>query len=108
MLIVFKSQASGDVMMFQKNARELLRIIGKDIEAAMGVITVEQLPQAIARLKAAIEEDRRALAERDSSEPEVVDATTGQPVVHLAQRAHPLLELLQYALEDEKPVTWGV
>ena len=51
MLIVFKSQASGDVMMFEKNARELLAIIGKDRDSGQGVVTVEQLPDAIERLR---------------------------------------------------------
>ena len=108
MLIVFKSQASGDVMMFRKNARDILRIIGKDADAPRGVVTVEQLPEAIARLTAAVEEDKRLRAERDSGEPDPVDVSTGQPVIHLSQRALPFIELLQYALADEKPVTWGV
>ncbi len=108
MLIVFKSQAAGDVMMFEKNARQILAIVGKDKDAAQGVITVEQLPQAIARLKAAIEEDKASRADRDSGDPDAVDQGTGQPMIYLAQRAIPFLELLQYALEDEKPVTWGV
>ena len=108
MLIVFKSQASGDVMMFRKNARDILRIIGKDVDAPQGVVTVEQLPEAISRLQAAVDEDKRQRANRDSGEPDPVDASTGQPVIHLSQRALPLIELLQYALDDDKPVTWGV
>ena len=108
MLVVFKSQAAGDVMMFGKNAKQMLKIVGKDPEAAQGVITVEQLPEAIARVKAAMDEDKRSRADRDSGEPEQVDASTGQPVIHLAQRALPFLELLQYALQGEKPITWGV
>ena len=108
MLIVFKSQASGDVMMFEKNARELLAIIGKDRDSGQGVVTIEQLPDSIERLRRAIDEDKAARSDVDSGEPDPVDAGTGQPRIHLAQRAIPLLELMQYALEDEKPVTWGV
>ena len=107
-MITFKSQASGDVMMFAKNARELLRIIGKDPDASQGVITVEQLPEAIARLRAAVDDDKASRAERDSGEPDAVDPATGQGRIYLAQRAIPFLELMQYALDDEKPVTWGV
>lgn len=108
MLIVFKSQASGDVMMFERNAKQLLRILGKDPDAGRGVFTAEQLPEAIARLQAAIDEDKRLRADRDSGEPDPVDPVTGQPVIHLAQRALPLLELMKYALADDKPVTWGI
>ncbi len=108
MLIVFKSQASGDVMMFEKNARDLLAVIGKDRDASQGVITVEQLPEAIGRLRAAIDEDKASRSDVDSGEPDPIDQGSGQPRIHLAQRAIPLLELMQYALDDEKPVTWGV
>lgn len=44
MLINFKSPASGDVVMFEKNARELLLALGKQPDEAKGVITVAQLP----------------------------------------------------------------
>ena len=107
-MITFKSQASGDVMMFAKNAKELLRLIGKDPEATQGVVTVDQLPDAIARLRDAIEADKSSRADRDSGEPDAVDPGTGQARIHLAQRAIPFLELMQYALDDDKPVTWGV
>ena len=107
-MITFKSQASGDVMMIAKCARDVLRIIGKDPDASQGVITVEQLPEAIARLRAAVDDDKASRAERDSGDPDPVDQGTGQPMIHLAQRAIPFLELMQYALDDEKPVTWGV
>ncbi|MCB1954712.1 MAG: DUF1840 domain-containing protein [Rhodocyclaceae bacterium] len=108
MLIVFKSQATGDVMMFEKNARELLAVLGKDRNAAQGVITLEQLPDAIQRLRDAIDADKATRADVDSGEPDPVDQGTGQPRIHLAQRAVPLLEMLQFALDGEKPVTWGV
>ena len=48
MLIVFKSPASGDVIMFEKNGKEMLGVLGKDPSDAKGIVTVEQLPGAIA------------------------------------------------------------
>lgn len=54
MLITFKSPACHDVVMFENDAQELLSILGKNPNASMGVVTVEQHSEAIARLKAAI------------------------------------------------------
>ena len=45
MLITFRSQAAGDVMMFDNVARQMLRIIGKE-PADKGIITLAQLPAA--------------------------------------------------------------
>ena len=47
MLIIFKSPTSGDVSMLEKNAQELLSLLGKNPDDRQGVITVEQLPAAI-------------------------------------------------------------
>ena len=53
MLIIFKSPASGDVIMFEKNGKEMLSVLGKDPADAKGIVTVEQLPGAIAAVRAA-------------------------------------------------------
>ena len=37
MLIVFKSAASGDIITFEKNAREMLDVLGKDRDEGKGV-----------------------------------------------------------------------
>ena len=58
MLIIFKSPASGDVIMFQKNGQDMLTVLEKDKNDAKGIITLEQLPEAISRLRAAIEIDK--------------------------------------------------
>ena len=46
-MITFGSAASGDVMMFDENGKQLLRLLGKDPQAGRGIVTVEQLPGAI-------------------------------------------------------------
>ncbi|MBX3684520.1 MAG: DUF1840 domain-containing protein [Rhodocyclaceae bacterium] len=107
MLIIFKSPASGDVIMFEKNGKEMLEIIGKDRNDAKGIVTVEQLPAAIGKLKAAVQEDKARQAEQDGANPDV-DPRTGVQLISLAQRAVPLIELMEYSLRDKVPVTWGV
>lgn len=112
MLVTFKSAASADVIMFGDPAKELIAMLGKDPEDAKGIVTVEQLPQAIEKLRAAIEADkaRRALrdAEREEQEAEEQGKTGMAAPVGLAQRAWPLLDMLESALKEGVPVVWGV
>lgn len=112
MIVTFQSAAAGDVIMFGDVAQRLMGIMGKGA-GAKGIVTVEQLPEAIARLKAAIAEDkaqRAAVTDEDGpqSEPDPNSQTGQRPFVSLAQRAVPLLELLEFALKKKKPVVWGV
>ena len=107
MLIIFKSPASGDVIMFEKNGKEMLGVLGKDPADATGIVTVEQLPGAIAAVRAAIDADkaRHAEARPDDGADEARPAGGG---VSFFQRAVPLLDLLERSLADKVPVTWGV
>jgi hypothetical protein len=100
MLITFKSPASADVMMFGDVARNILEIIGKEY-ADKGIITVENLPAAIAKLKAAIIADIQIRSHATSN-------SVGEDSVGIAQRAPPLVELLEWSLKQEVPVVWGV
>ncbi|HMM54051.1 MAG TPA: DUF1840 domain-containing protein [Candidatus Desulfobacillus sp.] len=109
MLIVFKSKAAGDVMMFGDVAYALMRIMGKPAEPR-GIVTVEQLPAAIASLKAAVAQDKAENPVIDHDERRFEKTPEGgkREVVSLARRAVPLIELLEYSLRDGVPVVWGV
>ncbi len=112
MIVTFQSAAAGDVIMFGDVAQRMMRIMGKEA-TEKGIVTVEQLPEAIARLRTAIAEDKARLArvaeeDRPQTEPAPGGKTGQRPFVSLAQRAVPLLELLEWALKKKKPVTWGV
>ena len=83
--------------------------------SAQGIVTAQQLPDAIARLKAAIEEDRARQAEQERRRTEADEAAdkeagnTGMAApVGLAQRAWPLLNMMEESLREETPVVWGV
>lgn len=114
MIVTFKSAAAGDVIMFGDVAQRMMELMGKDV-TDQGIVTVEQLPEAIARLRAAVAEDKARMAalaeaERPQSEP-ARNGGNGEhtrPFVSLAQRAAPLLDLLEWALKKRKPVLWGV
>ena len=108
MLIIFKSPASGDVIMFEKNGKEMLSVLGKDPADAKGIVTVEQLPGAIAAVRAAIDADKTRLAESVPATEDDGDAKPAGGGVSFFQRAVPLLDLLERSLKDKVPVTWGV
>lgn len=112
MLVVFKSDAAAEVIMFGDVAKKLLAILGKDAEVAKGIVTVEQLPDAIARLHAAIDEDKARQTTRGEDEDRDDEAgpeRSGMAApVGLAQRAWPLLEMLEASKKEGVPVVWGV
>lgn len=106
MLITFKSRAAADVIMFGEVGQKMLAVMGKDAPDARGIVTVEQLPGAIARLRAAIEQDKQARSGGPATADEE-DTPRGMTAsVNFTQRAVPLLELLEYSLREETPVTW--
>ncbi|KYC29346.1 conserved protein of unknown function [Sterolibacterium denitrificans] len=123
-IVTFRSRATADVIMFGEVAHRLMRIMGKEV-AAQGIVTVEQLPDAIARLRAAIEQDKGkhaglvaeamdALDALDAAEaPGAGAAAEARPdpmaqPVSLTQRAVPLLEMLERSQRHVQPVVWGV
>lgn len=110
MLTTFKSAAGADVIMLGDAARAMFTALGKDPDSATGIVTVEQLPEAIERLKRAIAADKAARAKAaDAPADEDEDAPRGMAApVSFAQRAWPLLDLLELARKEGQPVVWGV
>lgn len=109
-LIVFRSKAAGEIFMFAETARRIFAIVGKD-EAPRGVISVEQIPDALARLATAIEEEKAQLQEARQAAAEADrrgEAESAAQAITLAQRAYPLIDMLQAALKKRVDVTWGV
>lgn len=110
MIITFKSKAAGDVIMFADVAERLIALLGKDM-TPQGIVTVEQLPAAVAALRAAIADDKArhaGLADEDWPQSETGANGARRAYVSLAQRAAPLLELFEWAEKKGRPVTWGV
>jgi len=106
-MIVFRSEVGPDIMMFDEVAQRMMELMGKEV-SARGVVTVEQLPAAIARLRAAALQDRAQHSGNPQTDQEDGDENAAAPPVGLAQRALPLIELLEISLARAKPVTWGV
>jgi len=111
-LVVFRSKAAGEIFMFAETARRILAIIGKQ-DTPRGVVSAEQVGDALARLAAAVEEER-AQIEQARQEAEQAqrrgepDSAEGARAITLGQRAYPLLEMLRAAQKKKVDVTWGV
>ena len=59
MIYEFRSRATGSIVMTAKVAERMLGIVGKPA-SPQGIITVTQLPEAIARLRVAIADEQHA------------------------------------------------
>src|SRR5262252_4929767 len=109
-LIVFRSKAAGEIYMFAETAHRLLEIIGK-AESPRGVITADQVPDALARLVAAVDAEKAqhadAARDRDDSTRRS-EVPAGERPITLSQRAFPLIEMLRAAEKRNVDVTWGV
>lgn len=106
-LTVFRSRAAGEIFMFAETAQRIFDIIGKPA-APRGVITAEQLPEALARLAAAVEAERAQTAAADGQAADRGDEPAAAAPVTLGQRAFPLLEMLRAAQKKQVDVTWGI
>lgn len=112
MLYKFKSQEAADVIMLKLNAEELLKIIGKPASPT-GIITVEQVPAAVAALKAEVERREaagqpQAASAESSPQDENDEAKARADLVTLRQRVTPFIELLERSAAAGKDVVWGV
>jgi len=103
MLYKFQSRAAATVIMLPTNGGQLLRIIGKSPDEMHGIITVAQIPAALAALQAAIAADEAAPAQPTTPNDE---DEAPQPTVSLRQRAAPFIELLRRSLAAGRDVVW--
>ena len=105
MLVKFTSSTSGQIMMFAQVARQLLDLVGKDC-SARGVITTEQLPEAIERLRAATAEHKtHSTTHGEADNEDGSDEQDGSPI-GLGQRAYPMIELLEWTRKEDGFVLW--
>ncbi len=106
-LVIFRSKAGADITMFAESARRIFEIIGRP-ESARGVITVEQIPDALQRLTAAVEQEKaQHRSSAETADDEVANKGLQARGVTFSQRAFPLIEMLRAAQKKGADVTWG-
>ena len=107
MLVTFKSKATAEVSMYPEHAKMLLSLVGKTLEpeaAPRGIITAAEVPAALKTLRSAAEASR----ENDRHRPQDDDGADRPISVSLAQRAFPLIDMLERAAAENTDVMWGV
>jgi hypothetical protein len=97
MLVKFTSNVAGELMMFADVAKRLLTVAGKEC-GARGVITFEQIPEIIARLRAVVSAERGSQSEQSVDDGDEEAAN----VVSLGRRAQPFIEFLELTARDKE------
>ena len=98
MLVTFKTDV-GDITMFGDVALTMLKMMGHSATVP-GAILAADVPMALSRLKAALNAEKAPPP--DEGEDEDVD----EPVVNMANRGLPLINLLTAAAEADCNVMW--
>lgn len=117
MLYKFKSRSTADLILLEPHGRRLLQIMGKET-GPTGIITVAQIPAAVAALEAAVlDEERRvaaaqAQAKQGQANAPDDDAQGDSPqgdsdTISLRQRAAPFIEMLRRSAQGGDDVVWG-
>ena len=98
MLITFTTPVYADITMFGDVALNMLKLMGHSATVP-GALLVEDIPEALQRLEAAVEVDRQ------SPQPPA-EGEDGEAAVSLSHRALPLIELLKAAIKANRNVMW--
>jgi len=110
-LVTFRSKAAGEIYMFRETAQRIFEILGRPA-AEQGVITADQLGDAISRLNAAVDDEKEQIKAAQQASASGAKAASDEPPggrgITLSQRAFPLLEMLRAAQAKRADVTWGV
>lgn len=108
MLYRFKSQATADLVMLNDTGEQMLAAMGKTV-APQGVITVAQIPAALAALAQAVADSEATAANAAAAEDNTdADGAPKADTVRLRQRTTPLVAMLKESLAAGKDVVWGV
>jgi hypothetical protein len=104
MLVTFRTKRHPNITMFGDVAKQLLELMGHS-GTIPSAINAEDVPAALARVEAALNQ-RRAAEAADVPEGDRRDDDDAPRKVTLAQRAVPLLELLRAAAANQANVMW--
>jgi Domain of unknown function (DUF1840) len=105
MLVTFRTSAYANITMFGDVAKQLLELLGHS-GTIPSAINAEDVPAALARLEAALEQRRAAEAAEVPEGDRGRDDYDAPRKVTLSQRAVPLLELLRAAAANKADVMW--
>jgi Domain of unknown function (DUF1840) len=107
MLYRFKSQATADLVMLNDTGEQMLAAMGKPV-TPKGIVTVAQIPAALAALAQAVAESEAVTAQEEAGEAADTGEAPKADGVRLRQRATPLVTMLKESHAADKDVVWGV
>ena len=102
MLVTFRTEAYADLLMFGDIAVQLLKLMGHS-GTVPGALVAEDVPAALERLRTAIAVHQATVPKAAEA---VEDDAADESPVDLAQRAFPLIELLEAAAAAKCDVLW--
>jgi hypothetical protein len=103
MLVTFRTNAYANITMFGDVAIQLLKLMGHSGTVPSAMLAAD-VPAALERLKAAVAKDKAAATAGPAKGAREKDSE--EPPVSLAQRAFPLIELLEAAARRKCDVMW--
>lgn len=98
---VFRSRAAADLIMMGPVGDQILSLVGRE-PSPRGIIEAAALPAAIEALEAAVAAERREQGQGDVDEP-----AAKEPLVGLAQRVWPMLQMMRRAQAERADIVWG-
>jgi hypothetical protein len=114
MLIIFKSKAAAEVIMYKEHIALVLDKLNKDSDR--GVITFAESASAIEMIEELIEEDKQLRKQQenlnenadDESDLDEFEKRKKRDTVTLSARLFPILDMLRAANKKQEDVLWGV
>jgi hypothetical protein len=107
-IMKFRSKVATEIVMLEPHAKELFAVMGITF-SDRGVLEDAALTEALARLHAAIIQEKLSLARRPalSEDEEAAQPKAIAAPVSLSQRAYPLLRMMELAHQAAEEVHWG-
>lgn len=114
MLVIFKSKAAGEIIMYERHAKPILDLLNRDTKK--GIILADETGWAIGVLEKEIENRRaeeeaekaRREAEEERRREDRSDTVPREAPVSFSVRAYPFLEMLRAANKKKRDIVWGV
>jgi hypothetical protein len=114
MLIIFKSKAAAEVIMYKEHIALVLDKLNKNTDR--GVITFAESGHAIEMIEKLIEEDKQLREQQenldgnadDESDLDEFEKRKKRDTVTLSARLFPILDMLRAANKKQEDVLWGV
>jgi hypothetical protein len=109
MLTTFESKAASTISMLASHAHELLRHMGKEASLSQGVLTPEELPNALQQLAHFAQDwdQQHPSAASARADEATDDGLPDDMAVPMSTRAQPLMAMLRAAQAMGVFVTWG-